>query len=316
MLSTNEVRARAAKFSDDWKDARYEKGETQSFYNDFFEVFGVKRRQVAAYEEPVKRLGNKRGFLDLFWRGVLLVEQKSAGRNLRRAKEQAFDYFPSLKPDDLPHHLLLSDFQTFELYDLDEGKEHKFALRDLAKHVEKFNFIRGLERRVFKDQDPVNIKASGLMGELHDALEASGYTGHDLEQFLVRLVFCLFADDTGIFDPRDIFLDLLMNGTKDDGSDTGPRLAQLFETLNTADPRRERNLPDDLAQFPYVNGDLFKERLKMPSFDSKMRKLLIKACEFKWDAISPAIFGALFQSIMDKAERRKKGRTTPPNTTF
>jgi len=307
VLNTNEVRARAAKFSNDWKDAHYEKGETQSFYNDFFEVFGLKRRQVAAYEEPVKRLGNKRGFLDLFWKGVLLVEQKSAGRSLAKAKEQAFDYFPALKPDDLPRYLLVSDFQTFELYDLDEGAEHKFALRDLAKHVEKFNFIRGLERRVFKDQDPVNIKASELMGELHDALKLAGYTGHDLEQFLVRLVFCLFADDTGIFDPRDIFLELLVNGTREDGSDTGPRLAQLFEVLNTPDATRERNLPDDLDQFPYVNGDLFKERLKMPSFDSKMRKLLIKACEFKWDAISPAIFGALFQSIMDKAERRKKG---------
>jgi len=182
LLSTNEVRARAAKFVEEWKDARYEKGETQSFYNDFFEVFGLKRRQVAAYEEPVKRLGTKRGFLDLFWRGVLLVEQKSAGRSLKKAKEQALDYFPSLKSDDLPRYLLLSDFQTFELYDLDERQETKFPLRDLAKHVEKFSFIRGLERRVFKDQDPVNIKASELVGELHDALEASGYTGHDLEQ--------------------------------------------------------------------------------------------------------------------------------------
>ncbi|MBP6014170.1 MAG: hypothetical protein KBA31_18220 [Alphaproteobacteria bacterium] len=203
-------------------------------------MFGVKRRQVAAYEEPVKRLGNKRGFLDLFWRGVLLVEQKSAGRSLKKAKEQALDYFPSLRSDDLPRYLLVSDFQSFELYDLDEGKEAKFALRELAKHVEKFNFVRGLERRVFKDQDPVNIKASELMGELHDALEESGYAGHDLEQFLVRLVFCLFADDTGIFDPRDIFLDLLVNGTRDDGSDTGPRLAQLFETLNTAVSARPR----------------------------------------------------------------------------
>jgi len=117
-LNTNEVRARAGKFAEEWKDARYEKGETQSFYNDFFDVFGVKRRQVAIYEEPVKRLGEKRGFLDLFWKSVLLVEQKSAGGNLVRAKSQALDYFPGLKAGDEPRYVLVSDFQTFELYDL------------------------------------------------------------------------------------------------------------------------------------------------------------------------------------------------------
>ena len=119
-LSWNEIRARAARFADEWSDARYEKGETQSFYNDLFEVFGVKRRRVASFEEPVKLLGAKRGFIDLFWKGVLLVEQKSAGRSLTPAKAQALDYFPGLKEAELPRYILLSDFQTFELHDLDE----------------------------------------------------------------------------------------------------------------------------------------------------------------------------------------------------
>jgi hypothetical protein len=101
-LSWNEIRARAASFATEWADARYERGETQSFYNEFFEVFGVRRRQVATFEEPVKKLGERQGFIDLFWKGVLLVEQKSAGRNLVRAKEQALDYFPGLKPYELP----------------------------------------------------------------------------------------------------------------------------------------------------------------------------------------------------------------------
>ena len=306
-LNTNEVRARAAKFAEEWKNAEYEKGETQSFYNELFEVFGVKRRQVALYEEPVRRLGDKRGYIDLFWKGVLLVEQKSAGRSLVKAKQQALDYFPYLKPEELPRYLLLSDFQTFELYDLDEDTEVKFRLADLPRHVEAFNFIRGLEKREFKDQDPVNIKASELVGRLHDALEESGYRGHDLERFLVRLVFCFFADDTGIFETRDQFLAFLLNRTREDGSDTGALLSQLFDVLDTPEDRRQKNLDEDLDAFPYINGDLFAERLRLPSFDSAMRKALIEACEFNWERISPAIFGALFQSVMEPAERRRKG---------
>ena len=119
--SWNEIRARAARFAEDWKHAEYEKGETQTFYNEFFQVFGVSRRRVATYEEPVKLLGDRRGFIDLFWKGVLLVEQKSAGRNLDRAKQQALEYFPGLKEHELPRYILVSDFQNFELYDLDEG---------------------------------------------------------------------------------------------------------------------------------------------------------------------------------------------------
>src|ERR1039458_5714538 len=99
-LSWPEIRAKAAKFADDWNDAHYERGETQTFYNEFFEVFGANRRRVAAYEEPVKRLGNRRGFMDLFWKGKLLVEQKSAGRDLKKAKTQALEYFPELRSEE------------------------------------------------------------------------------------------------------------------------------------------------------------------------------------------------------------------------
>jgi hypothetical protein len=307
LLSTNEVRARAAEFAREWKDAHYESGEKQSFYDDFFNVFGIKRRQVATFEEPVKKLGGKHGFIDLLWKGNLLVEHKSAGRDLVRAKEQALDYFHDLKPEELPRYVLVSDFQNFELYDLDERAEAKFKLAELPDHVDAFNFILGKKKVRFKDQDPVNITASELVGKLHDALEATNYKGHDLERFLVRIVFCLFADDTGIFEPSDILLDFLENRTKEDGSDTGPMLNQLFDILNTPEDERQSNLDEDLAQFPYVNGGLFAERLRAPAFDAKMRQQLIDACRFKWDAISPAIFGALFQSVMDAKERRRRG---------
>ena len=306
-LSWNEIRIRAAQFAQDWKDAGYEKGETQSFYNDFFDIFDVKRRTVARYEEHVQRLDNSRGFIDLFWPGVLLVEQKSAGISLAAARKQAGTYFDALPERDRPRYQLLCDFQTFELLDRDEREEVSFALADLPKHVEKFGFILGVQKRTFRDQDPVNIEASERVGQLHDALAASGYTGHDLEQFLVRIVFCLFADDTGIFEPRDIFFDFLENRTQKDGSDLGGWLAQLFQILNTPEDRRPTTLDEDLNSFPYINGDLFRDPLLIPSFNSEMRQRLIDACTFDWSSISPAIFGSLFQSVMDKDERRAQG---------
>lgn len=306
-LSWNEIRARAARFAEEWKDAHYERGESQTFYNEFFEVFGVTRRRVASFEEPVKKLGDERGFIDLFWKGVLLVEQKSAGRDLARAKEQALDYFPGLKEHELPRYVLVSDFQAFELYDLEDSTRVRFSLRQLPEHVEDFAFILGVQKRTFRDQDPVNIEASEMMGKLHDALKESGYEGHNLERFLVRLVFCLFADDTGIFEPRDIFSTLIAQRTSPDGSDTGLWLSQLFEVLNTPVKQRQQNLDADLAQFPYVNGDLFQERLPFSAFNAAMRSHLIDALNFSWDAISPAIFGSLFQSVMNPKERRSQG---------
>jgi hypothetical protein len=305
-LSWSEIRAKAATFAEGWKEAHYERGEAQTFYNDFFEVFGASRRRVASYEEPVKRLGDRRGFIDLFWKGVLLVEHKSAGGDLKKAKQQALDYFPELKEYELPRYLLISDFQQFELYDLDEGTEIRFPLRDLPRHVEHFSFIIGVEKRIFRDQDPANIAASEILGSLHDALKASGYRGHDLERFLVRLLFCLFADSTGIFE-RDSFKSLMEDRTLPDGSDTGPLLAQLFDVLDTVETERSPSLDDDLKRFPYVNGELFHERLRIPVFDINMRFLLLEACRFNWEAVSPAIFGSLFQSVMEKRERRAQG---------
>lgn len=306
-LSWNEIRTRAGIFAKEWAGQGYEKGETQLFYRDFFDVFGVPVKRVASFEAPVKNLGAKRGFIDLFWKGVLLVEQKSVGRDLKKAKQQALDYFPGLKDADLPRYILLSDFQTFELYDLEEDEETSFSLADLPKNIEKLGFIIGLQKRTFKDQDPVNIKASELVGKLHDALENAGYDGHDLEQFLVRIVFCLFADDTGIFETRDLFLDFLETRTSQDGSDLGGWLAQLFQVLNTPEDKRSKNLDEDLNKFPYVNGALFGNALLIPSFNTEMRKRLLDACRFDWSGISPAIFGSLFQSVMNKKERRAAG---------
>ncbi len=306
-LSWNEVRARAAAFAKEWKDAAYEKGETQSFYNAFFDVFGVQRRTVARYEEHVKKLDDRSGFIDLFWPRVLLVEQKSAGRDLARAYGQAGEYFDALPERERPRYILVSDFQTFELHDLDERGVASFALADLPAHVEKFGFVMGVQRRAFRDQDPANIEAAELVGRLHDMLAETGYRGRDLERFLVRIVFCLFADDTGIFEPRDIFFDFIEARTAEDGADLGPWLSQLFQVLDTPEDGRSAALDEDLARFPHVNGALFDGPLRIPSFDAPMRSALLDACRFDWSNISPAIFGALFQSVMDPAERRAQG---------
>ncbi len=306
-LSWNEIRTRAATFAKEWQDASYEKGETQSFYNEFFEIFAVKRRNVARYEEHVAKLDNRSGFIDLFWPGVLIVEQKSAGHSLRHAYDQAAEYFDALAEHERPRYILVSDFQTFELRDLDEDETSSFTLAELPNHVEEFGFILGIQRRTYRDQDPVNIEASEIMGRLHDALADAGYRGHDLERFLVRIVFCLFADDTGIFEPRHIFREFVEGRTSADGADMGPWLAQLFEVLDTPVEQRTATLDEDLAQFPYVNGDLFDGALRIPSFNASMRQAVLDACQFVWSKISPAIFGALFQSVMDPDERRAQG---------
>ena len=305
-LSWNEISARAGKFSDKWKDAHYEKGETQSFYNAFFDVFGISGRGFFHYEYRVKKIDNQIGYIDLIWLGKLLVEQKSAGGDLKKALKQAADYCINLKEFEQPHHLLASDFQNFILFDLDEGKETSFKLADLHEHVEAFSFILGIKKRTFRDQATVNIKASELMGDIHDELKDAGYRGHDLEQFLVRLVFCLFADNTGIFE-TNIFLEYLEQRTSEDGSDLGAKLSQFFQVLNTPEDERQDNLDESLNQFPYVNGDLFRDQLSIPSFNAAMRKRLIAACEFNWSRVSPAIFGSLFQSVMESQKRRAEG---------
>ena len=306
-LSWNEIRARAAGFAHEWRNAHYEKGESQTFYNEFFEVFGKSRKSLGRYEDHVKRLDNTSGYIDLFWPGVLIVEQKSAGKNLADAYDQAGGYFDALEEWEQPHYILVSDFQRFELHVLAERRIERFVLADLPQRVEHFGFILGQRRRVPDEQDPVNLRSASLMGSIHDTLKESGYTGHNLERLLVRLAFCLFADDTGVFEPRDIFLELIETRTSVDGSDLGQWLAQLFEVLNTPDNNRSALLDEDLDQFPYVNGDLFRKTLGFASFNAELREQILEACRFDWSAISPAIFGALFQSVMDAKKRRELG---------
>jgi hypothetical protein len=305
-LSWNEIKDRALKFTLEWKDESREHAEAKSFWDAFFNVFGISRRRVASFEEPVKKLNNQYGFIDLFWKGTLLVEHKSRGKDLDRAYTQALDYFSGLQEHELPKYVLVSDFERFRLYDLDENEQHEFHISDFHDNIKLFGFIAGYQKRSFKEEDPVNIKAAELMGKLHDQLKDSGYAGHPLEVYLVRLLFSLFADDTGIFE-KDTFKEFIELKTREDGSDLGAALAQFFQVLNTPREKRQKNLDEHLNQFPYVNGKLFEEPLPIAAFESKLRAILLRCCGLDWGKISPAIFGSLFQSVMNPQERRNLG---------
>lgn len=307
---------RARRFSERWADAHYEKGETQSFYNEFFDIFGLDRKRVAVFERKIEMIErNKRGFIDLFWPSVLLVEQKSAGKDLLRAEGQALDYVLGLRDRDMPKFVLTCDFQRFRLLELETRKEVSFTLPQLHKHVEEFGFMLGVQRRHYGNQAAVNIKAAELLGTIHDALEERNYRGVELEQLMVRLLFCLFADDTGIFENKDDFLYLIEERTDEDGGNVGRVLNELFEVLDTPHDQRVTGMDPEFGKFPYINGKLFTGHLRTAVFDAQMRDDLIAAAKFDWGKVSPAIFGSLFQSVMDKSERRKKGAhyTTEPN---
>jgi hypothetical protein len=306
-LSWNDIRNNALEFSREWADETSEDAEAKSFWDAFFNVFGVSRRRVASFEKPVKKSDGKGGFIDLLWKGVLLVEHKSRGKDLDRAFHQATDYFYGLKERDLPRYVLVSDFARFRLYDLEEDKSEEFTLKDLHKRIGLFGFIAGYQPH--KPSGPVeaaNIKAAEQLGKLHDQLKEVGYEGHPLEVLLVRLLFCLFAEDTGIFE-KNQFREYLDLRTTEDGSDLGMHLEALFQVLNTPAEKRLRNLDEQLAAFSYVNGRLFAETLPIAAFGRAMRETLLDACALDWSQISPAIFGSLFQSIMYKEARRNLG---------
>lgn len=309
-ISWNEIRNNAIAFSKEWAGETREEAEAKSFWDAFFTVFGIKRRTVASFEEPVKKLAGTWGFIDLFWKGTLLVEHKAFGKPLGKAHAQAMEYIQGLKTsgrdEEIPRYVVVSDFAKIALHDLDDDTTAEFPLAEFHKHVDQFAFIPGYKRHKLEAEDPINIAAVEKLGFLHDALEDGGYTGHDLERFLVRVLFCMFAEDTGLFE-RNAFTLYIENHTKEDGSDLGAALAKLFQVLNTDIPLRQTNLLEELATLPYVNGQLFAEPLAFADFNRAMRNRLLTCCRFDWSRISPAVFGSLFQSVMEPRERRQVG---------
>ena len=307
MLSPNQIRANARQFSLEWKDETRERAESQTFWNEFLAVFGVNRRKVGIFEATFKKLKGTQGFIDVYWPKKLVCEQKSRGADLDKATKQALDYLQSIAKvaeDDLPRYVIVCDFERLHLFDLETQQEQKILVANLAEHIELFGFISGYETEFRKHQETVNIAAALRMGRLHDQLKENGYDGHELRVMLIRLLFCLFAEDTQIFNQNQ-FYNFLVQRTREDGSDLAAWISQLFDTLNRE--KRLKNLDEQLNAFAYINGELFKEAIPPAAFDAKMRQELIDACETDWQTISPEIFGSLFQSVMDKDERRNLG---------
>jgi hypothetical protein len=324
LLSWNEIRHNAIRFSNEWTGETREHAEAKSFWDEFFAVFGIRRRTVASFEEPVKKISGDYGYIDLFWPGVLIVEHKSFSHDLGKAQSQAFRYIQDLARDperqkEVPRYIIVSDFARIALHDLEPDEQRglplfdqrrvatlEFPLADFHHHIQSFAFIPGYKQHKLAEQDPANFQAVELLGLLHDALEAGGYNGHNLERFLVRVLFCLFAEDTGLFE-RESFKLYIENRTASDGSDLGTRLAQLFHILNTPAEKRQQHLDEELTRFPYVNGELFSEQLGFADFNKDMRNALLACTRFQWSQISPAIFGSLFQAVMEPRERRQIG---------
>ncbi len=306
MISLNEIRDRANAFSHEFSKDTDEKGEASTFWEEFFQVFGVSRRRVASFEYRVKKADGAQGFIDVFWPGVLLAEHKTQGRDLDKAYQQALGYLDGLKDGELPRYIIVSDFARMRVYDLEEKDEFEFPLIDFSKHVERFGFISGYEVHKYEEEEKASIKAAEFMAEFHNAIADTGYEGHSLEVFLTRILFCLFSEDTGIFERRQ-FQNYIEQRTNEDGSDLGVKILELFYILNSPVEKRQSNLDEQLAAFSYINGKIFSERLDPISLDKKARETLLKCCSFDWSQISASIFGSLFQGVMDSDERRELG---------
>ncbi|HEX8459880.1 MAG TPA: type IIL restriction-modification enzyme MmeI, partial [Segetibacter sp.] len=151
-LSWNEIKSRAITFTNEWKNEVSEEAEAKPFLEQFFNVFGINRRKVASFEHKVKKLNEQDGYIDLFWKGVILIEMKSRGKNLDKAYKQAKEYLHNLPQHELPKYILISDFENFRLYDQDEDKTVEFQLSEFVNNVQHFGFISGYEKKVYKEQ--------------------------------------------------------------------------------------------------------------------------------------------------------------------
>lgn len=297
-LTTNAIRSRLSAFIQPWREAFREEADAQIFTLRFLECYGLSEHHYVR-EGKVPKANGSTGYMDGFIPGKFIIEFKSLGKNLKNARQQAEAYRWSCPVHEQPRYILLCDFQNFVLCDLKQDTEHFCTLADLPKHADWFRFLIEDERPVIKEETEADRKATELMARLHEALLRSNFKGRDLEVFLTRLLFCLFADDTEIFGDNSMFLRLLED-TRADGKDTGAQLTELFEVLNTPVEERSHHLDDALQAFCYVNGKLFAERTRIPSFDADLRNLLLDCARYDWKTISPAIFGSMFQGVLDQ----------------
>ena len=301
------------KFSSDWKNASSERSEGKvwlwHFMAMFTEVSGaLPVNPKETFEHIVKSRRNTDNSVDFYWKDKIAVEMKSRGKDLDKAFKQLQGYMSQLpKGEEPPDLWMVSDFETIRIWHGERDKYREFKTADLNNHVQCFAVLADYEPEYMlpTDKESVNAKAAEKMARIHDALEAYNYVGVDLQVYMARLLFCLFADDTGIFPPATFFR--YVSGSKEDGSDLAGRLDELFSDL--AKPEQDRVIRPNVnqADFRHINGGLFNEKLECASFDDRMRQALLDCLEFNWGSISPAIFGSMFQGVMQKKSRREIG---------
>lgn len=315
-VNWRDVQDKAIEFVAEYKGASKEDQEAKAFWVRFFDIFGVRERSVGLFEKRVKLLKGGDGKIDFFAPGRFMIEHKSLDRDLDKAFKQAADYIDALPEDEKPQYLILCDFDTIRLYDFEATSERKgeieFKLKDLPQKVQLFAFLTDEKVQVYKEEDPINVKAVRAVGRLYEAVrQTNHFTPAEASKLLTRLVFCFFADDIGIFN-RNSMRRYLTEKTKADGTDIGAHLGQIFQVLDTDDGTGTQNvrpntLHPDLAALPYVNGGLFGPDLKSIFGSREMRDELMTAMAFDWSRISPEIFGSMFQSVMDDKARHDIG---------
>jgi len=308
-LSLAEIKKRLTAFARQFRDAANEQQQASIFWTRFYECYGIRAESATIYEQAVHKLSGGRGRIDSFIPGKLIVEHKSRGKNLEVAYEQAQEYFTALPEAERPRYIITSDFAHIHLYDLKEKKHVQCVLSQLPQKASWFKFLLEGEDAAITEETPINRNAAYAISKLHEALLRANFKGRNLEIFLTRLLFCLFADDTSIFGENGIFRRLVEH-TQQDGTDLGAKLAELFDVLNQPEAERQRNLDDTLAAFAYVNGSLFSERTRIPAFDSGLRDLLMTCITLDWSEISPAIFGAMFQGVLEEHDTDARRQAT------
>jgi hypothetical protein len=296
------IRQRLRDFVVEYRQATYERGQAQPYWNAFLRCYGVTERVLSKAFEHRLKLGKKNNYIDAFIPGKLIVEHKGSHVDLGSAVEQLQGYYGLLPPSEQPRFAVLCNFQHLRLYDftnLARTVVHECAIEELPEKAELFKFLLPDEDSVgFLEQPGVDIKAARAVADLHAALAADGYGGRDLEVVLTRLIFCFFGDDTGIFG-ENVQFHRLLGDTAEDGSDLGPTLNKLFEVLDTPVASRSSKLHARFADFAYINGQLFAESCRLPDFDAAQRAVILQCSSLNWGSISPAIFGSMFQAVLE-----------------
>ena len=330
-LTSSRQREAAKAFAQAWKDRGDEKQDTQSFWTDLLSsVYGIESpARFIQFEKRVK-FGGTTKFIDGYIPATkVLIEQKGARIDLSKKEEQSdgapltpyeqgkryADWLPS---SERPHWIVVCNFTTFEIHDLEKPNDEPIciALSDLPKAYGSLSFLTDLNEHARKAELDLSVKAAGLIAKLYNALLPLYGEGRQddpsvlrsLNKLCVRLVFCLYAEDAGLFAQKDLFAHFLESYRPENAGDA---LEKLFAVLNTPKDRRKPSLDPKYAAFSYVNGGLFAhdEEDEIPPFDQKAYGILLHECseQFNWSEISPTIFGAMFESTLNPETRRKGG---------